>query len=276
MVHSHLRGEGFLLHCLCLILEPQAFAAQFCQLFIVHILGLLHLGFPLIQTLQLAAELTVFDQLLVLHIAAGSGLIHQVDGLVRQVPVGDIPLSHHHAAAHDLVADLHMMVVLIILLDALQHLHRVLDGRLIDRYRLEPALQSRILFDVAAVLIKGGGADDLDLAPGQRRLEDIGGIHRAFRIAGSHQVVDLINEENHIARLLDIFHQALDPAFELAPELGTCHQGSEISLSSRLGGTLPSTSRWAMPSAMAVLPTPGSPIRQGLFLVRRLRICITR
>ena len=29
----------------------------------------------------------------------------------------------------------------------------------------------------------------------------------------------------------------------------------------------------ARPSAMAVLPTPGSPTRMGLFLVRRLRIC---
>jgi hypothetical protein len=29
--------------------------------------------------------------------------------------------------------------------------------------------------------------------------------------------------------------------------------------------------RWASPSAMAVLPTPGSPIKTGLFLVRRER-----
>ncbi len=34
-------------------------------------------------------------------------------------------------------------------------------------------------------------------------------------------------------------------------------------------GTAPFTMRWAMPSTIAVLPTPGSPIRHGLFLVRR-------
>ncbi len=34
--------------------------------------------------------------------------------------------------------------------------------------------------------------------------------------------------------------------------------------------------RWAKPSTMAVLPTPGSPMSTGLFLVRRLRICMTR
>ncbi len=32
----------------------------------------------------------------------------------------------------------------------------------------------------------------------------------------------------------------------------------------------------ARPSATAVLPTPGSPIRTGLFFVRLARICITR
>ena len=34
--------------------------------------------------------------------------------------------------------------------------------------------------------------------------------------------------------------------------------------------------RCAKPSAIAVLPTPGSPIKTGLFLVRRPRIWITR
>ena len=43
-------------------------------------------------------------------------------------------------------------------------------------------------------------------------------------------------------------------------------------LSSRSSGTSPRTIFRARPSAMAVLPTPGSPMRQGLFLVRRERI----
>jgi hypothetical protein len=36
------------------------------------------------------------------------------------------------------------------------------------------------------------------------------------------------------------------------------------------------TMAYARPSAIAVLPTPGSPRRMGLFLERRARICITR
>ena len=48
------------------------------------------------------------------------------------------------------------------------------------------------------------------------------------------------------------------------------------SLSINFWGTSPSTIFWAKPSTTAVLPTPGSPIRTGLFFVRRFNISITR
>ena len=44
----------------------------------------------------------------------------------------------------------------------------------------------------------------------------------------------------------------------------------------RLSGTSPRATRWASPSATAVLPTPGSPTSTGLFFVRRERIWMTR
>ena len=43
-----------------------------------------------------------------------------------------------------------------------------------------------------------------------------------------------------------------------------------------VSGTLPETILSAIPSATAVFPTPGSPIRQGLFFVLRDRIWMTR
>ncbi len=49
-----------------------------------------------------------------------------------------------------------------------------------------------------------------------------------------------------------------------------------IRRSASSSGTLPSTTRWAKPSTMAVLPTPASPNSTGLFLVRRLRIWMAR
>ncbi len=47
-------------------------------------------------------------------------------------------------------------------------------------------------------------------------------------------------------------------------------------LSKRIRDTLRCTIRSASPSAMADLPTPGSPIRRGLFFLRLLSICDTR
>mmetsp|Transcript_5311 Transcript_5311/g.16681 ORF Transcript_5311/g.16681 Transcript_5311/m.16681 type:complete len:226 (+) Transcript_5311:7550-8227(+) len=47
-------------------------------------------------------------------------------------------------------------------------------------------------------------------------------------------------------------------------------------LSSSMSGTSLAIILWANPSAIDVLPTPGSPIRIGLFLVLLPRICITR
>ena len=62
----------------------------------------------------------------------------------------------------------------------------------------------------------------------------------------------------------------------LAPATMPVRSKDSSFLSSSLSGTLPSAIFRASPSAMAVLPTPGSPIRQGLFLLRRDRIWITR
>ena len=49
---------------------------------------------------------------------------------------------------------------------------------------------------------------------------------------------------------------------------------TRLSLSS--SGALPETMHCASPSAIAVLPTPAPPISTGLFLVRRMSVCITR
>ena len=50
----------------------------------------------------------------------------------------------------------------------------------------------------------------------------------------------------------------------------------KIVLSRSPSGTSPLLIRWARPSTMAVLPTPGSPTRTGLFLVFLDRIWMTR
>ena len=60
-----------------------------------------------------------------------------------------------------------------------------------------------------------------------------------------------------------------------APATNEPISNEKIVLSFSVPGTSPRTIRCARPSAMAVLPTPGSPIRTGLFLVLRDRIRMT-
>ena len=61
-----------------------------------------------------------------------------------------------------------------------------------------------------------------------------------------------------------------------APATRAPMSSAMIRLSFRPSGTSPRTIRWARPSTIAVLPTPGSPISTGLFLVRRDRTWMTR
>ena len=62
----------------------------------------------------------------------------------------------------------------------------------------------------------------------------------------------------------------------LAPATRAPMSSEKMVLSRRPSGASPRRIRCAKPSTIAVLPTPGSPIKTGLFLVLRLRIWITR
>jgi hypothetical protein len=58
----------------------------------------------------------------------------------------------------------------------------------------------------------------------------------------------------------------------LVPAINDPRSREKIRLSFSPSGTSPRTILWAIPSAIAVLPTPGSPINTGLFFVFRKRI----
>jgi hypothetical protein len=72
------------------------------------------------------------------------------------------------------------VVLFVAVLETQQDLDGVGHRRLVDLDRLEPTLEGRVLLEVLAVLLEGGGADRLQLAPGQHRLEDRGGVDGAF------------------------------------------------------------------------------------------------
>ena len=118
---------------------------------------------------------------------------------------------------------------LVFLLDAAQDRDRVLDRRLADEDRLEAPRQRRVLLDVLAVFVERGGADAVQLAARQRRLQHVGGVHRAFGLAGADQRVQLVDEEDDLARGRgDLGQHGLQPLLELAAELGAGDQRAEV------------------------------------------------
>src|SRR5205085_1024232 len=62
----------------------------------------------------------------------------------------------------------------------------------------------------------------------------------------------------------------------LAPAMSAEMSSITSCLFLRESATSPATMRWARPSTTAVLPTPGSPMSTGLFLVRRVSTWLTR
>ena len=109
-------------------------------------------------------------QLQLLEAQAGSRLVNKVDGLIRQVTVGEIPPGKGDGGVDGLIGDTHPMVPLVPLPQPPQNPLRVLRGGLLHQDALEPPLQGTVLFDGAAKLPDGGGPDELELPPGQLRL----------------------------------------------------------------------------------------------------------
>ncbi len=195
---------------------------SFCQRAVIWLERSLQVGQLLLQLLQaflgslvlfllerLALDLQLHD--LAVHLVqclrlgvdlgaqAGGGLVDQVDGLVGQVPVGDVALAERGRGDHGRVGDAHAVMDLVALLEAAQDRDGILHARLLHHHRLEAALEGGVLLHVFAVLIQGGGADHVQLAARQHGLEHVAGVHRAFGLACPDHGVHFIHEQDDLA-----------------------------------------------------------------------------
>jgi hypothetical protein len=155
------------------------------------------------------------------------GLVNEVNGLVGEVAPREGADADLDGKLQDLVGDDDPMVGLVAGPEALQDLQGLLGGGLQDDDGLEAPLQGGVFFYVAVVLPGGGGPDDLDLAPGQGGLEDVGGVQGALGPAGADQGVELVNEGDDLGvfELLNDLAQAL---LKLAPVLGARHHPGQV------------------------------------------------
>lgn len=116
-------------------------------------------------------------------------------------------------------------------------------------------------------------------SPGPAGAEQVARVHGALGLARAHDGVQLVDKEDDAAlglltSLRTAFSRSSNSPRYLAPAIRNPCPGRKWSCPSG-GGDVPLTMRWASPSAMAVLPTPGSPMSTGLFLLLRLRIRMT-
>ena len=124
--------------------------------------------------------------------------------------------------------------------------------------------------------------DQAQLTASQQRLDHVAGVHRAFGGAGPDDGVHLVDERDDLAvGLGDLLEDGLQALLELAAVLRTGDHPAEVErdhalVLQPLGHVARRRSASARPSTIAVLPTPGSPIRTGLFLVRRDNTWMTR
>src|SRR4029077_2375193 len=159
----------------------------------------------------------------------GRRLVDEVDCLVRKKTIGDVAIREHGGRHDGRVLDADTVVDLVPLAESAKDADRVFDRRLVDQDRLESSLERSVLFDVLAVLVERGGADGAQLTARERGLEQVGGVDRAFRRAGAHQRVQLVDEEDDLAvGGFDLLEDGLEAVLKLASELGSCDKCAEV------------------------------------------------
>ena len=161
---------------------------------------------------------------------ARTGLVDQVDRLVRQHPVRQVPCAQFDGGADRVVRVRDRVVLLVRGLESLEDAHRVLDRGFGDLHGLEAALEGRILLD-PAVLGERGRADQVQVAPGEARLQDVSGVHAAA-LAGSARTDDrvhLVDEDDDLALVRgDLVHRLGQALLEVAAVAGAREHRGQV------------------------------------------------
>ena len=158
-----------------------------------------------------------------------AGLVDDVDGLVGQVTVGDVFGRQLGGGLQGGGRVLDAVVFLEAALEALEDFHRLGHRRLDDVDLLEAPRQRRVLLEDAAVFGERGRADALELAAGERRLEQIGRVQRAARRrAGADQGVDFVDEQDGARLVLEVFQHAFQALLKVAAVLGAGQQRAHV------------------------------------------------
>src|SRR5581483_6232492 len=92
----------------------------------------------------------------------------------------------------------------------------------------EPALERGVLLKVLAVLVARRGADRLELAAREHRLEDARRVDRALGGPGPDERVQLVDEQHDVAPRADLLEDLLQTLLEVAAVAGAGDERAEV------------------------------------------------
>ena len=142
--------------------------------------------------------------------------VHEVDGFVRQKPIGDVAVGKLHRRVKRHIGDLSFVMLFVLRTKALQDQNGFLNGRRFNLHGLEASFERSVLLDVFAIFVERRRANALHLTAAQGRLNDIRGVHRAFGRTGADDGVQLIDKQNDVLGAANLVHHGFDALLELA------------------------------------------------------------
>src|SRR5680860_71812 len=159
---------------------------------------------------------------------SGASLVDEVDRLVGQEAVVDVPVGQVGCRDQGGIGDRDPVVRLIAAAQTLEDLDGVRERRLGDLDRLEAPLEGRVLLDMFAELVQRGRTDRLELATSQHRLEAGCSVDRALGRAGTDEGVDLVDEQDDVAAGPDLLQDLLQALLEVTAVARTGNKGTQI------------------------------------------------
>ena len=162
--------------------------------------------------------------------------IDQVDRLVRQAAVGNEPRRGIDSRLDRFVGVGHRVELLVALLDAEKDFDGITFRRRGHLYGLESPLERPVLLDRLPELARCRRPDALNLAPRQRRLQDIGRIQRPFRRTRADQSMQLVDEDDGVLIVHQLLHDRLQALFKLPAVFRAGHDQRQIQSQNPLVG----------------------------------------
>src|SRR5579859_1126925 len=120
------------------------------------------------------------------------------------------------------------MKLLVAVFDAHDDLDRIIFVRRRNLDRLETTLERAVFLDRLAVFRRRGCAYALNLSTRKSRFQNVGRVQRTLGGTGTHQSMKLVDEDDGVLILHQLFHDGLEPLFELATVLGPGDDEREI------------------------------------------------